>query len=122
MNDEVYELIKTQLETTKELSNIYDTMGNQLMAVQDTLSQIDFSRYYGSIYGNTDSSWLLSSLLNSINMQDIISKSAGGNIDIDLSGMTLNGVNSVEELGDAIITQLPSYLLQYLYSKDTVRI
>ncbi len=122
MNDEIYELIKNQLETTKELSNIYDTMGNQLMSVQDTLSQIDFTKYYNSISGNTDNSWLLSSLLNSINMQDIISQSAAGNVSIDISGMTLNGVNSVEDLGDAIVTQLPSYLLQYLYSKDTVTV
>ena len=114
----VNDLIINQLEATKELSNIYDSVGNQLVEVKDMLSGIDFTKYYSSVSAGVEDSTLLKDALSAIDAASIISNLATKDVSIDLSGMTLNNVNSVEELVDAIINQLPGYILQELHSKS----
>ena len=131
VHDAVYQQMISDLERAKEDSNIYgplgerleqggsilDYLGNTLVPVQDTLSGIDFTRYYQSIWDSAEQSGLLTAMLQSIDMAKLLQDSIGGNVSIDLSGMTLTGVDNVKELGDAIIQQLPNYLLQYLHGK-----
>ena len=130
-NDAIYSSIISNLERQKETSNIYgplgerlvsgssilDSLGNVLVPVEDKLSEIDFDPYYQSILNGSEQSGLLTSMLNTIDMNKLLEASLGGNVSIDISGMTLNEVNDVRELGDAIINQLPNYLLQALYQK-----
>ena len=130
-NDAIYNNIISGLERSKENSNIYgplgerlvsgnsivDSLGNTLVPVTDKLSGLNFEPYYQSIVSGAEQSGLLTSMLNSIDMAKLLEASIGGNVSIDLSGMTLNEVNNVKELGDAIIDQLPNYLMQALYQK-----
>ena len=118
LEEAVNDLIINQLEATKELSNIYDSVGNQLVEVKDMLSGIDFTKYYSSVSAGVEDSTLLKDALSAIDAASIISNLATKDVSIDLSGMTLNNVNSVEELVDAIINQLPGYILQELHSKS----
>ena len=130
-NDAIYNNIISGLERSKENSNIYgplgerlvsgnsivDSLGNTLVPVTDKLSGLNFEPYYQSIVSGAEQSGLLTSMLNSIDMAKLLEASIGGNVSIDLSNMTLNEVNDVKELGDAIIDQLPNYLMQALYQK-----
>ena len=119
------------LEDQKEQQNIYgplgerltsgtsivDSLGNTLVPVEDKLSALDFAPYYQSILAGVEQSGLLTSVLNAIDMTKLLEGAIGGDINIDISGMTLNGISDTQELGNAIIQQLPNYLLQYLYQK-----
>ena len=130
-NDAVFSGIVSELERSKEDSNIYgplgerlisgssivDSLGQTLVPVEDKLSTLDFEPYYQSILNGVEQSGLLTSMLNTIDMAKVLEQAIGGNVSIDLSGMTLNGVNDAKELGDAIIDQLPNYLLQALYHR-----
>ena len=130
-NDAIYSSIVSGLERSKETSNVYgqlgerlvsdsgivDRLGNLLVPVTDKLSGLNFEPYYQSIVDGAEQSGLLTSMLNTIDMAKLLEASVGGNVNIDISGMTLNEVNDVQELGDAIIQQLPNYLLQALYQK-----
>ena len=130
--DAVYSSMISQLEDQKELSNIYgplgerliqdssivDSLGNILVPVEDKLSGLDFGAYYQSILDGAEQTGLLTSLLNSIDMTKLLESAIReNNISIDLSGMTLNEVNDVKDLCDAIMQQLPNYLLQAMYQK-----
>lgn len=129
--DAIYSSLISSLEDAKEHNNIYgplgerlitgssilDMFGNTLVPVEDKLSGLDFTPYYQSILTGVEQSGLLSSILSTIDMTKMLEAAVSGDVNIDLSGMTLNGVNDAQELGDAIIQQLPNYLLQYLYQK-----
>ena len=117
LDSAMYDLLTQQLEASKEADNIYDSIGNQLVEVKDALTSVDFSKYYDSISSDMTNSKILSDALASANLGDIIAGAAGGGIQIDLSGMTLNNVNSVEDLGNAIVDQLPTYILQFMHEK-----
>ena len=116
VSDVVYEQIISGLEESKANSNIYDDIGN-LIEVKTDLNGIDFSKYYDTISAGTENSSILSSALSAIDIASLVRSAAQSNVDINLSGMTLNEVNDVKDLSDAIIQQLPTYLLQYLYNK-----
>ena len=129
--DAVYSSLIASLEHAKEDNNIYgplgerlitgssilDMFGNTLVPVEDRLSGLDFTPYYQSILNGAEQSSLLAGILGSIDMAKLLESAVSGDVNIDLSGMTLNGVNDAQELGDAIIQQLPNYLMQYLYQK-----
>lgn len=119
VNEQIHDLIVRGLEQQKYENNIYDNMGNQLIPVDDMLAGIDFSRYYDSINRGSETSALLTSILSNIDIPDILSKTAGGDVSIDIGDIILNGVNDAQSLGDAIIAQLPGYLVQAIYSKNT---
>jgi hypothetical protein len=130
-SDAIYSSLVASLERAKETNNLYgplgerlitaagitDMFGNTLVPVEDKLSGLDFAPYYQSILNGVEQSGLLTSMLNTIDMTKMLENAVGSNVSIDLSGMTLNGVNDAKELGDAIIQQLPNYLLQFLYQK-----
>lgn len=119
VNDQVYDLVISGLEAQKENNNIYDNMGNQLIPVTDMLSGIDFSQYYDSINRGSENSSLLTNALKSIDMAKLLEGTVGGDVKIDIGDIVLNGVNDAKELGDAIIAQLPGYLVQALYAKGS---
>ena len=117
INDQMYQMVIDGLEKQKTNNNIYDNMGNQLLPVTDVLSGIDFTRYYDTINRGSEVSSLLTSMLKSIDMPEILEGTTGGDVSIDIGDIVLNGVNDAKELGDAIIAQLPGYLVQAIYSK-----
>ena len=119
VNDQMYNLIVNGLEAQKENNNIYDNMGNQLIPVQDMLASVDFTRYYDSINRGSENSTLLTNILKSIDLPSILEGTKGGDVSIDIGDIILNGVNDAEALGDAIIAQLPGYLVQAIYSKGS---
>ena len=130
-NDAIFNNIISDLEKSKADSNIYgplgerlisgssilDSLGNVLVPVEDKLSGLDFEPYYQSIVSGSEQSGLLEGLLQSIDLSKLLEASIGGNVNIDIGTMTLNEVQNAKDLGDAIINQLPSYLLQALYKK-----
>ena len=130
-NDAIFSSIVSDLEKSKADSNIYgplgerlisgssilDSLGNVLVPVEDKLSGLDFEPYYQSIVSGSEQSGLLEGLLQSIDLSKLLEASIGGNVNIDIGTMTLNEVQNAKDLGDAIINQLPSYLLQALYKK-----
>ena len=130
-NDAIFSSIVSDLEKSKADSNIYgplgerlisgssilDSLGNVLVPVEDKLSGLDFEPYYQSIVSGSEQSGLLEGLLQSIDLSKLLEASIGGNVNIDIGTMTLNEVQNAKDLGDAIINQLPSYLLQALYQK-----
>ena len=130
-NDAIFSNIVSDLEKSKADSNIYgplgerlisgssilDSLGNVLVPVEDKLSGLDFEPYYQSIVSGSEQSGLLEGLLQSIDLSKLLEASIGGNVNIDIGTMTLNEVQNAKDLGDAIINQLPSYLLQALYKK-----
>jgi len=83
------------------------------------LAGIDFTQYYDSINRGTETSALLTNLLNNIDIPDLLSQTQGGDISIDIGDIILNGVNDAQSLGDAIIAQLPGYLVQAIYAKGS---
>jgi hypothetical protein len=113
----LYDLMIDNLEQSKEANNLYDNIGNQLEEITDVLTGIDFNKYYESISSGMENSKILSAALSHADLADIIGGTGHGKIEVDLSNMTLNGVNSVEELGEAIVSQLPAYILQYMHEK-----
>lgn len=130
-NDAIFSSIVSDLEKSKADSNIYgplgerlisgssilDSLGNVLVPVEDKLSGLDFEPYYQSIVSGSEQSGLLEGLLQSIDLSKLLEASIGGSVNIDIGTMTLNEVQNAKDLGDAIINQLPSYLLQALYQK-----
>jgi hypothetical protein len=94
-------------------------MGNQLIPVTDMLAGIDFSKYYDSINRGSETSSLLTNLLSNIDIPEILSRTTGGDVSIDIGDIILNGVNDAQSLGDAIIAQLPGYLVQAIYAKGS---
>ena len=130
-NDAIFNNIISDLEKSKADSNIYgplgerlisgssilDSLGNVLVPVEDKLSGLDFEPYYQSIVSWSEQSGLLEGLLQSIDLSKLLEASIGGGVNIDIGTMTLNEVQNAKDLGDAIINQLPSYLLQALYKK-----
>jgi DNA repair exonuclease SbcCD ATPase subunit len=119
LNDQMYNLIINGLEEQKGNNNIYDNMGNQLIPVTDMLAGVDFSKYYDSINRGSENSSLLTNALKSIDMAKLLEGTVGGDVKIDIGDIVLNGVNDAKELGDAIIAQLPGYLVQALYAKGS---
>ena len=119
LNDQMYNLIINGLEEQKGNNNIYDNMGNQLIPVTDILAGVDFSKYYDSINRGSENSSLLTNALKSIDMAKLLEGTVGGDVKIDIGDIVLNGVNDAKELGDAIIAQLPGYLVQALYAKGS---
>lgn len=113
----LYDLMLDNLEQSKEANNLYDNIGNQLEEITDVLTGIDFNKYYESISSGMENSKILSDALSHADLADIVGGTGLGKIEVDLSNMTLNGVNSVEELGEAIVSQLPAYILQYMHEK-----
>ena len=119
VNNQIYDLVINGLEKQKDNNNIYDAMGNELIPVTDMLAGIDFTQYYDSINRGTETSALLTNLLNNIDIPDLLSQTQGGDISIDIGDIILNGVNDAQSLGDAIIAQLPGYLVQAIYAKGS---
>lgn len=117
VNDQIYNLVISGLEEQKSNNNIYDNMGNQLIPVQDMLSSVDFTRYYDSINRGSENSTLLTNILKNIDLPELLEGTKGGDVSIDIGDIILNGVNDAEALGDAIIAQLPGYLVQAIYAK-----
>lgn len=118
MNEQLFNRVVSGLEKQKDFNNIYDNMGNQLIPVTDALAGIDFSRYYDSINRGSETSSLLTKMLKNIDLPEILAGTTGGDISIDIGDIVLNGVNDAQTLGDAIIAQLPGYLVQAIYSKN----
>jgi len=117
INDQMYDLLVNGLEEQKSYNNIYDNMGNILEPAKDLLSGIDFSAYYDSINRGSETSEFLTNVLKNIDMPELLESTKGGDVSIDIGDIILNGVNDAQSLGDAIIAQLPGYLVQAIYSK-----
>lgn len=102
------------LENSKADSNLYDDYGNELVPVSNVVNGFDFSALQnGAITGMNEAT---KNALASFNAQAVAgnTKAQENNITIASGAITLNGVNDVSAMADAIVNQLPSYITQEL--------
>lgn len=102
------------LEESKTSNNLYDDYGNELVPISNVVNGFDFTALQNSAI--TGMNELNKNTLASFNAQAVAgnTKAQENHITIANGAITLNGVNDVSAMADAIVNQLPGYITQEL--------
>ena len=102
------------LEESKTNNNLYDDYGNELVPISNVVNGFDFTALQNSAI--TGMNELNKNTLASFNAQAVAgnTKAQENHITIANGAITLNGVNDVSAMADAIVNQLPGYITQEL--------